>query len=173
MAKPLDFGEPWTASQAAWEAAWRSPPPVDDPEVLERWRAARDRAKRDADWLVWGARLAEPAVAVSLTGTPALFDDRALVARIHPLANRPEGTPDHAAFARRIAACVTACAGIINPVATIEIVRSLLFDLLEGRADASDPRVLASAARLLRPADDWRDDDPESLTTRCEPGEPP
>jgi hypothetical protein len=160
MPRPLDFGEPWTAKPTqSWESAFHTPPQGDDPEVRARWESARDRAGRDAEWIVWGSRLARPGVAYSLTGLPAVFDDQAVISRVGPLATHRTDLPAHGQFATRIAACVTACAGITNPVATIEGVRELLFDLLNGRTDATDPRILAYAGRLLRPDRRWPDED--------------
>jgi hypothetical protein len=165
MAKVLDYFEPWIArASTSWEWAFRFPPAVDDPEILSQWEGARERARRDAEWHVWGSGMCEPAPVVSLMGKAQVMDDRRILGGFRPYVTERENTPTHGQVAQRVAACVSACVGIVNPVDAIERARTLLWDMVNGKADASDPRVFACAARLMLPP-------PESQQPGCWEGE--
>jgi hypothetical protein len=149
--KVLDYFEPWLPRKStSWEGGFRFRPVCDDREVLDKWDAARDRAEKNAEWDLWGDRLWTPSATLSLLGEASVDDGRGIVATFRPYHTERQGTPDHGQLARRAAECVNACAGIVNPTDAIERARSLLFDLAQGRADASDPRVVSCLARLLK-----------------------
>jgi hypothetical protein len=168
MARQVSVFEPWIAKQSnSWESSFKTPPMVDDPDVLAQWEGARDRAKKNAEWHLWGSGMWEPAICKSLLGGVSVADDRGILATFRPYHTERENSPDHGFVARRVAVCVNACAGIINPLDTIDRIRTLLFDLVSGRADASDPRILSLGARLIRPEPE------EQHPGCCSDGEPP
>ena len=154
---PRDFHEPWVAAKSkAWETSFRWGPPKHGgtpDEVAQNfaaWEAARANAEADADWIIWGSRLAEPSVCRSLTGEVGVMDDRRILAVSKSL-GLPDRAPNHEHFARRIVACVNACAGIANPESFVREVRQLLRDLLMREADREDSRILSLFARCIPP----------------------
>lgn len=168
MARIVNFFEPWIPRQSnTWESTFRHPPMVDDPDVRCQWEGAKDRARKSAEWHVWGSGMWTPSVGKSLLGEISVHDGTGIIGSFRPYHAERENPPDHGMVAKRVATCVNACAGIANPVETIGRIRSLLFDMLSGRADASDPRVLGLAARLLPPEPD------EQHPGCCVDGDPP
>lgn len=126
-AKPRSFFEPWTACKSTLHG---QAPIVDGiPEdaattILDAWQ----RIDRDADWILWGSQMAEPAIAQGyLSGKPVVCDDRRILA-VRRTLGLPDGSPTNEEVTKRIAECVNALAGIADPVAFIEDVRSLLKD---------------------------------------------
>jgi hypothetical protein len=155
--KPPDYFEPWNCEQSrSWEAAFRTgPPPVDpvqDEEVIGRWYMARDRADREAPWLIWGSRMWEPAICHSLLGGITVADDRHILVHVLAQVGRPitarEKAPSQQQIAERIVACVNALKGVADPADALERARALLLDLALGRAAADDPRVLSVLTRI-------------------------
>jgi hypothetical protein len=164
---PRDYHEPWfTARSTTWDAAFRFGPPAraESPEELSRevadWHAKRAKAEADADWIVWGSRLAEPAACTNLDGSCVVADDRRIVTMMRR-SGFPEGAPTHEQFARRVVACVNACAGIANPESFVAEVRSLLLEFARNEADHHDSRVLSLLARCIPPGelDQFSEDD--------------
>ena len=152
---PRDFHEPWVATRSkTWDSPFRFGPPSrgDSPEEIERgrldWEAARARAEADADWIIWGSRLAEPAACHNLDGSISVSDDRRILA-VSRRGGFPEKAPGHEEFARRIVAGVNACAGIANPEGFVAEARALLKDLLTRQADGEDGRILSLLARCI------------------------
>lgn len=154
---PRDFHEPWVATRSrTWEAAFRSGPPTighapeERAQAVADWEAARARAEKDADWIIWGSRLAEPIVCHNLDGSISVMDDRRILAVARKL-GLPVDSPNHEEYARRIVACVNACAGIANPESFVAEARGLLKDLLLRRTDGEDGRILSLFARSIPP----------------------
>lgn len=159
--KQKSYFEPWSAARSkAWESAFRFGPPQicrDDPEQMARYEGDRGRAEANADWLIWGSRMAEPEVCVGLDGVGVLLGDRRILA-ISRRADRTDGQPDHEALAKRIASCVNACAGIAKPEELVKLVRGLLLDLVRGDTDAHDPRALSALSMMIPPEEqEWND----------------
>lgn len=149
-----DFFEPWTARQStAWESGFRSPPAEGaDPDAVERWHADRERARKDAGWLVWGSRMTRPEVAATLvSGEAVVMDGAQVVAAVRHVVTDHDHPPGPREVAGRIAECVSACRGIADPADVLDRTRVLLTDLATGKADASDPRVLALLSRIVLP----------------------
>lgn len=169
MAKRVpSYFEPWRAEVTAdWKKSWgEEPPPVDDPDVIERWRSGKAKAEEDAEWVVWGTGMFEPGVVWGyLDGQPKVSGGEHVVARFRKIHTDKEGAVRHGEIARRIAECVNACAGVPNPVALIAATRDLLFALADGTADASDPRVVSLLARWIPATPNNAVVGPESNTT--------
>ncbi len=160
-AKPKTYFEPWTAKRSpTWEASFKSEPPAprtcnpeEQADADRSWRwdwlAAKARAEANSPFLIWGTGLDSPTVASTLLGTPTVIDDMGIVATITKHTSWPTVGPGHEEVAKRIAACVSACAGIADPVKFITDVRALL--LAQAKSEYEDPRVLALLARCISP----------------------
>lgn len=148
MLKAKDYHEPWSAEVSAWDLAFRNGPPPADAEQVERWEVARERARENADWIIWGSRMVEPATACTMDGRVVVMDDRHVVVRVSPTTSINKNAPDQELLARRIAACVNACRGMAEPDRAVDAARALLVDLSTGRASADDPRILKCAILL-------------------------
>ena len=153
--RPRDFHEPWVATKSkTWDIPFRGDPPKhgdteeDVAQNVANWEAARARAEANADWIIWGSRLAESAVCYNLTGSIGVADDRRILTFAKPN-GFPDKAPSHEDFARRVVACVNACAGIANPESFVTEVRALLKDLLTRETDREDSRVLSLLARCI------------------------
>jgi hypothetical protein len=147
--KPRDYHEPWLARQKPSGAKHPFPdgiPEGADLEAVERCIDAYERVAANREWQIWGSRMVEPGETMSLLSPGEIIysDDKHIVASVfRPVV--PEGGPQPGDFARRIAACVNACAGIADPVAFIEQVRQILLDYNEN----DDPRIASLLARCL------------------------
>jgi hypothetical protein len=153
--RPRDFHEPWVATRSkTWDSPFRGGPPKfgdNEEEIAQNvanWEAAKARAEANADWIIWGSRLAEPTVCYGLTGSIGVADDRRILTFVKQN-GYPDKAPTHEDFARRIVACVNACAGIANPESFVTEVRALLKDLLIRETDREDSRVLSLLARCI------------------------
>lgn len=137
-AKPRSFFEPWTATKSRTHG--NAPNVEGVPEdaagkLLDAW----ERSDRDADWIIWGSGMAEPAIAVGFAlGKAVVMDDQRIIAVRRSL-GLPEGAPTNEETCKRIAECVTALAGVADPVSFISDVRELLKSYARGE-DIQDPR---------------------------------
>jgi len=143
IGKPKSYYEPWTATKSViWDSPYRFGPPNfnHDPERLSEltseWEASKHRAERDADWVIRGSNIHEPGPCNNINGSLTMATDQGIIA----LAKKPypKFGVEHADIAKRIAACVNACAGIADPERFIKDVRALMLAYLQG--DADDPR---------------------------------
>lgn len=158
MPKKLPYTfEPWRAwRDTTWDLGFRfGPPHTDDDEVVARWHAARDRAERDAKVVLFGSGLREPCVSYALEGRATAVDGSGIVATVTPVHSDHPQAADHVQVADRVVACVNACAGIADPVGTLAIARTLLWELHRGLVAADHPSVLALLDRL-HPTDAYR-----------------
>jgi hypothetical protein len=161
MAKPKSYFEPWVVTQAKPLGGPPFPngaPAGLDPEVLASLQEAWDRAVETADWIIWGSGMTEPAICHRLDGSHVVTSDRRIIA-VSKSRGLPKGSPEHGDIAKRISACVNACAGIGNPEETIELIRALLRDLALGETDRGDGRVVSALARLI-PPEEMKEIDP-------------
>ena len=154
------YFEPWTAAKSKlWEHDCRNGPVQaikDDPELLARYEGDRARAETNADWVIWGSRMAEPQVCVGLDGQGTLLGDRRIIA-ISRRGDHVKGQPDQEGIAKRIAECVSAFAGIARPEELIKLVRQLLLELVRGETDGGDPRVLSALSMMIPPEEqEWQ-----------------
>ena len=106
--KPRSYFEPWAATKSVAHGA--NPPNVEGlPEeaaasLLDAW----GRSDRDADWIVWGSGMIDPAIAVGhMSGKATVMDDRLIIAVRRNLAV-PKEAPSNGDIAKRIAECVDA-----------------------------------------------------------------
>ena len=143
-AKPKDFHEPWTATVSpCWESPFKFTKPLhaETPEALAAainlWEAEKASAKEHAEWIIWGARVWEPALCSNFDGSITVMGDQGILA-IQRRATK-NGSTDQAAIATRIAACVSACAGIADPQKFIADARQVFLELVRGEFDG-DPR---------------------------------
>jgi hypothetical protein len=127
MARPRHYFEPWHVSKPAGAG------------VGAIWDEGR---------IVWGSGMSEPCVAETLDGRTVVMDDRRIIARVATIVSDLPNPPKAEDVAWRIAASVNACAGIRDPEDALNRTRQLLLDLVLGKADASDSRVLACLDRL-------------------------
>lgn len=154
--KPRFFFEPWRASKSPSHGL---APNVDGlPEdaaasILDAW----GRSDRDADWILWGSKMQEPAIAKGYgTGVGQIIGDERIIA-IRRWLGLPEGSPTNEEVAKRIVDCVNAMAGIADPVAYMEDVRALLLGYLKGECDGdprSDVRIVSLVGRCI-PIEEW------------------
>lgn len=122
---PRNFFEPWVANKSLSHGKEPATDGIPD-EVRASISDAWHRSDRDADWILWGSGMAEPAIAVGFaSGKPAVMDDRRIIA-IRRTTGLAEGSVNNEEIAKRIAECVTALAGVADPVAFVEDVRALL-----------------------------------------------
>ena len=126
---PRDYREPWTPTKSKLhgERPFKDGLPADWPEgvaqgVLDAW----ERADQNADWVVWGSRMAAPTVVTNLNGKSQVMDDQRIVLVIRRSLGLPEGAPNQEEIAKRIAECVNALAGVGDPSAFMVDVRALL-----------------------------------------------
>lgn len=149
--RPRSYFEPWSATKdKTWEIAFRfGPPKVDDPVLVEKWHADRGRAEENAPWLVWGSDLWTPSICTSLGGKKTVSTSDGIILTVETIKSDRKDIPSNEAVARRIAECVTACAGIPDPVDLINRVRQLLLEMTRGEADAHDDRVIACLGRMV------------------------
>jgi hypothetical protein len=146
--KRRSYGEPWIAERSPlWALNYSSGPPSykdgtpeEQRQVVLDWEAKRDRSEANADWILWGHNLSDPAICTSLTGVRTVSDDRGIIAISKRNTSR-DGLPTHEEYAKRIAACVTAMAGIPDPLAWVAEVRELLDSMARGNTDRHDPQV--------------------------------
>jgi hypothetical protein len=149
--KARDYHEPWSLTQSqSWRLSYKTPPSVaETPEDLRiavaDWEASRDKAEKNADWIIWGSRLSEPAVVPTLLGNYVYADDRRILT-FSRLLGLPDGSPTHEEFASRVIECVNAMTGIADPVMFIQELTALLTDMAN---DPIDEFFGGRAARLL------------------------
>jgi hypothetical protein len=136
------FYEPWTATASV---RWQ-----DSPGVTLGETDAIAGPPPERDWIVW-AHMAEPDITVSLTGKPALDDGRRIVATVHRTGAWPSPGPSAEDVAKRIAACVTALAGVANPEQFMTDVRALLMRCARHDDFDGDLRVSGLLARCIKP----------------------
>ena len=149
---PKYFYEPWTAAKSViWDVPYKFGPPnfSHDPErlseVVSEWESSKHRAERDADWVIRGSRIYEPGPCHNINGSLTMATDQGIIALTkHPF---PKDGADHADIAKRITACVNACAGIHDPESLIRDVRALMLAYLQG--DAEDPRADPRVGSIL------------------------
>lgn len=150
---PRSYFEPWTATKSA--VPFKNPfadgiPEGANPEAAERVIDACERLSEQADWVIWGSKMADPAIAVDmLTGKPVVSDDRRIIA-VRRTQGLSDKAPTNKDIAIRIADCVNACKGIADPVAFIEDARDLLRDCVRGEADPrEDNRIYSLLGRCI------------------------
>jgi hypothetical protein len=150
--KHRDFFEPWkplkTRLVGPAPFADGIPPEVDS-EAAERIRAAHEKAVENADVVIWGSRMVEPAIATDIGGQKSIvMDDRHIITVVRRQTT-PEGSVTHDQVADRLCDCVNACRNIPEPGHVIEGLKKLLFDMLRGDADRCDGRVLSLYAQMF------------------------
>jgi hypothetical protein len=132
--KIRDYHEPWTLVKSdLWKLGFKHPPTMaDSPEELRYavadWEAARDKAEKNADVLIMGSRLTEPAMINRLTGWCSYWDDRRILT-IARMLGLPDGSPTHEEFAQRVVDCINAMTGIGDPVAFMQELTAFLMDM--------------------------------------------
>lgn len=145
--KPRSYFEPWLATKSVTHGA--TPPCVEGiPEeaaanILDAW----DRADRTAPWIIWGSGMSDPDVAQGyMSGKPVIMDDMRIIA-VRRTLGLEKTAPSNEEVAKRIAECVTALAGVSDPVAFMDDVRALLLGYAQGECD--DPRTDVKVINLL------------------------
>jgi hypothetical protein len=149
---PRSYFEPWVAAKSKLHG---DPPNTEGvPEdAAAAMRDAWQRAEDNADWVLWGSKMADPCVVRGLvSGDAAVMDDRRIIA-VRRTLGLPDGSPDHEAVARRICDCVNACQGVGDPAEFVKDVRALLLALARGELDdpREDVRVVSLLARCIPP----------------------
>lgn len=132
------FHEPWVVTRHAAitkDPFPDGPPEGADPDAVERTRASCQAVAERAEYILWGSRMATPAITKSVLGEPVVMDDRRIIA-ISRSATIGPLTPKE--FAERIATCVNAFAGIHDPRQFMNDLRALLFEYASG--EGPDPR---------------------------------
>lgn len=114
--------------------------------LIDGWEKSNDQA----EWIIWGSKMADPCVVVSLEGKPGVMDDRRIIAVSHN-SGLPKEAVTHGEIAERIAECVNACQAIADPVRFVTEARALLLALVKGEADRGDDRILPLLARCIPP----------------------
>jgi hypothetical protein len=140
---PKCYYEPWSATKSSlWDSPYRFGPPKwgatpeELSEAIDAWQASKHKAEKDADWVIWGSKIAVPGLCKNIDGSVTVATDQAILAfSKKPI---PKGGVDHEAIAKRVVACVNACAGINDPESLIKDVRALMLAYLQG--DCEDPR---------------------------------
>ena len=156
--RPKSYYEPWTATKSSlWNLPYELGPPKwgATPEALsesiDAWEASRNKAEKDADWVIWGSKLSVPGLCKNIDGSITVATDQAIIA----LSKKPypKGEVEHTEIAKRIVACVNACAGISDPERFIKDVRALMLAYLQGDAEdpRQDPRVGSILGRCIPP----------------------
>ena len=122
---PKSYFEPWAAARSrTWESGFglELPPAPDTWDESDKrqwdagWKAKRVKAEAEADWILWGSQMQHPTIAVALLGKPVVIDDQGIVVVVRKSKAWPGGGPSPEEVAKRIAACVTACAAIADPI---------------------------------------------------------
>jgi hypothetical protein len=154
--QPRDYFEPWTATKS--ERHGSRPFPDGKPaqmldEAYDQVVSSWERTERDADWIIWGSRMTEPAICVNLTGSITVTGDRRIITVAKAL-GLPAGSPDHESIAKRICACVNACRDIADPLAFVEEARALLVALVNREVPRDDTRLLRLLAMCV-PPEEW------------------
>jgi hypothetical protein len=114
---------------------------------------AWERADQNADWVIWGSKMADPCVVHGFpNGEPHVMDDRRIIA-VRRWLGMEKDAPSHQEIATRICDCVTALAGVGDPAAFVADVRALLLALIRGEAEdpREDIRVVSLLARCIPP----------------------
>jgi hypothetical protein len=159
--KLVSYFEPWQATvDPGWKTPYQFGPPsyssVDPDEreiLLAEWEGQKGRAEKNANWIIWGSRMGDVGPTKNLMSIPGFDMGRKIIALSRHL-DWPEGSPSHQEVAERIAACVSAMAGIGNPSEFIQEVRSLLLDLAKGEFcddPRESPRIWGLLSRCLPP----------------------
>lgn len=150
--RPKSYHEPWTTSKSrAWESAFRFGPPKhrETPEELldaiSQWESAKLRAEDNAEWILWGSKMFLPEISTSITGTIVVSDDTSIIA-IAKKATK-DGHTNQEEIAKRVAECINAMAGIVDPERFIKDVRALLLGYTLGECE--DPRADPVVTGLL------------------------
>lgn len=152
--KTRSYYEPWSATRSStWNLDFLFGEPKitdpDDPEqsqALVEWNARKASAEKNAPWLIWGSDISPPAICAGLTGQATFADDKGIIT-VQKSAVWPDRALTQELMAKRIAACVSACAGIADPEKFVNDVRSLLLSYCQG--EAIDPRDDSKVISLL------------------------
>jgi hypothetical protein len=145
------YFEPWAAERSrSWRPPWPAHPAGLPAEVYEEITSKCAKLEADADWLLWGTGVAEPAVVTSLEGTLGATSGRGIVASVSKIPANDRDAPTHEAVARRICACVNALAGVAEPERALAEVRAFLLGLLAGTT-APDEAALVRLVALIHP----------------------
>lgn len=166
--KPKCYYEPWTPSRSSiWELGFLHGRPVvtdeadmDQVQRLSDWEASRKLAEQNAPWILWGTGVSQPSICGSLDGTMTYSSDQGIIA-IQKSATWPDKSISHEHMAKRIAACVSACAGIADPEKFIADVRSMMLTYAHGEASdpRDDPKVFSLLERCIPPEEMEQFDD--------------
>jgi len=120
--KNSKFHEPWIARAVPASTAWIGPPPApehySDSEKRQwnaDWENKNIKETRDRPWLCLGSNMSPPRISFSLTGKPVVVDDHEIILAVTKHASWPQGSASHSEIAKRVAACVSAMAGIHDP----------------------------------------------------------
>jgi hypothetical protein len=124
------FYEPWRAIKSpTWECSFRTPPPDDEPEAKAVWEEDRDKACRNAEYLIWGTGVWESGFVKTLTyGESVHVDSAGIIVTVRRVMTK-DGRLDAQAFAQRIAACVNFCEGVDLSETGFSSLRELLCEL--------------------------------------------
>lgn len=154
------FYEPWSATRSSmWTLGFTFGKPIitdpSDTEQVQRladWEANRASAEKNAPWIIWGSGVSHPTICPSLDGVATVSDDAGIIA-VQRSAVWPDKSISHEDMAKRIASCVSACAGIADPESFIRDVRSLVLAYCQGEATdpRDDPKVLSLLGRCIPP----------------------
>lgn len=150
--KVRSYFEPWVPRQAtARGKPFGGVKPESIPEdVFKHLMDGWERSQEQAEWVIWGSKMADPTIVVSLDGKAGVLDDRRIIA-VSYNGGLPKGSINHGEIAERIADCVNATAGIADPVRFVTEARALLLALVKGEADRGDDRILPLLARCIPP----------------------
>lgn len=132
-ARPPHYFESWHPQRAALSHPPSGECNADDPASVHLYDAY-ERAQRDADWFVYGSGMMPPTTCTARDGSPVVLDDRRILAQVGTIvSDRGRDAPTKEQIARRIAACVNACEGLVDPERAIVEARELLADLVRGQ----------------------------------------
>ncbi|SIO37169.1 hypothetical protein SAMN05444166_4171 [Singulisphaera sp. GP187] len=149
--KPRFYFEPWTAKKDPFLGPHPFPDgmPTNYPEgvaesIVDSWQ----RLDQGADWVIWGSRMADEPLVIKRcrNGETRVWTDQRIIT-INRALGLPEGSPNQEQISKRIVDCVNALAGVADPVAFMESVRSLLMGYARGEFD--DPREDSKVFLLL------------------------
>ena len=149
---PKFYFEPWVSTKSKTHG---EPPETEGlpDEAAATVRDAWQRADDNADWIIWGSRMADPCVVQGFVGgEAAVMDDRRIIA-VRRWLGLEKDAPGHKEVATRICDCVNALAGVGDPVAFVTEVRALLLSLIRGECEdpRMDVRVVSLLARCIPP----------------------